>query len=820
LEGLLQDLRYGLRVLTKTPAVTGVAILTLGLGIGANTAIFSMADAFLWSQLPVADPERLVFVYARLPDGRTQWSFPYAIFEQLRDSNHSLSGLFAYDDSHVAVTIDGQPEYVDVDFVSGSYFNVLGVGAAHGRTFAAEDDQPGRPAVAVISDLYWQRRFARDPAVVGRTINVGKMPFSIIGVTPPGFFGRKVAGRSADLVLPMFVQPRLALRDHDTFGIMARLAFGVSRERAREDLEVIYGRTLMEAAGTRVSALAAEAIRQQALQLASGARGTANEGNDLGTQLPVLLAVVGIVLLIACVNVANLQLARVGARQKEIALRLAVGAGRGRLVRQLMTESVLLGILGGALGLLLAGWGVGLLTAVLSTGRSPIVFSFNANPRLLAFTAVVSLLTAVLFGLAPALTATRTDLSPIFKGGEIRPASGPLRRGVAKSLVVSQMALSLALLVGAGLLIRTLQRLHAVDPGFEREKVLLTWVLPALNGYDEARESALYRELLNSMNAIPGVQSASLSRYRLVTGRPYREVWVRDSSAPTVTEGRRVYGGVVGPRFFETMGIALLQGREFSVTDDAAAPRVAIISESMARTSFPDGDPIGRRLGFDSRLSAGDAQVIGVVRDLNRRLVERSPEVAVYIPVAQAPPDSLGQMNLVLRTAASPAGLTAAVRALVASIDKDLPVEEFQTQAQEVEDYLGGRRSLAEILGFFGALALLLAAIGLYGTMSYAIGRRTKEIGIRLALGAQRTDMLWMVLREASLQVAIGIAIGALTALAVARLIASVLFGVAVTDPLTFAAAILVMTATALAATYLPARRATRVDPMVSLRYE
>jgi len=819
MDGLRQDVRYGLRVLMKTPAVTGVAILTLALGIGANTAIFSLADAFLWRKLPVKDPEQLVFVYARLPGGRTQGSFPYATYERLRDSNHSLSGLFAYDDSHVAVTIDGQPEYVDADFVSGSYFDVLGVGAARGRTFAADDDQPGRPVVAVISDRYWQRRFARDPAVVGRTLYAGKVPVTVVGVTPPGFFGRKAVGKSADVVLPMFIQPRLGLKDHDTFGVMARLEPGVSAAQAREDLDLIYRRALMATAGAALSPQGAREIGQRAIQLAPGVRGTTGEGTDLGTQLPILLAVAGIVLLIACVNVANLQLARATARQKEIAVRLSIGAGRGRLVRQLMTESAILAILGGALGLLLAGWSVELLTAVLSRGRPPIVFSFGANERLLAFTAAVSLLAGVLFGLVPALSATRVDVSPMFTGGAERSTSGPWRRRTAQWLVVSQMALSLALLVGAGLLIRTLQRLYSVDPGFEREKVLLTWVMPALHGYSEARESSLYRELLVRMNAIPGVQSATLSRYRLVFGRPYRDVWVRDA-VPAFTEGRRVYCGVVGPRFFETMGIGVLQGREFSVADDAAAPRVAIISESVARAAFPGGGALGQRIGFARPHTGGDALVIGVVRDLNRRLVDPRPEEAVYIPVGQAPPDSLGQMNLVLRTTANPVSIAAALRNAVGSIDKDLTVEGLETQAQEIDEYLGARRSLAEALGFFGALALLLAAIGLYGTMSHAVSRRTREIGIRLALGAQRTDMLWMVLREASLQVVAGIVVGALIARAAARLIASILFGVGVADPATFAAAILVMTATALAASYLPARRATRVDPAVSLRYE
>jgi predicted permease len=797
MQTLRQDLLYGIRILAKRPGFTLIVALTLALGIGANTAVFSLIDAFLLRLLPVRDPQQLVFVRATNPRGGITGSFPYHIFEQFRDQNRSFSGIFAYDHTRVSVTVEGQPEMVWGDFVSGSYFDVLGVSAILGRTFTADDDRAGKQPAAVISSGYWGRRFGRDPAVIGKTIYLAKIPFTVIGVTSPGFYGLSVAGRSADVVLPMFMQSRLALGDHDTFGIMARLKPGAGPEQARADLDMIYQQGLTQEAGSGISPQAQQEIRAQKIQLKPGIRGDSNPG--FASELPILLAVVSVVLLIACLNIANLLLARAVGRQKEIAVRLSLGAGRGRVIRQLLTESILLAALGGVLGLLVAQWLVSGLLAVFSSGNDPIPFDLKLDMRILAFTGAVSLLTGILFGLAPALAATRVDLIPMLKGAEGK--SHPLRRRLTKSLVVAQVALSLALLIGAGLLIRSLQQLYRVDTGFERDKLLTMWVYPALIGYDRAKELRLYHEAVENLNAIPDVQSASLARRALDIGKGLNPV---------------------GPRFFETMGIGLLQGREFSTADTETAPRVAIISESMARMFLPNVNPIGQPIPDELAEFADlgrDVQIVGVVRD-TRRLWSPKGDPAIYIPYTQAPPQELGQMKFFVRTAGKPMNIVSAVRQQIQSIEKDLPLVGVATQDEEVKGQAREERSMAMLLGFFGALALVLSSIGLYGTMSYAVSRRTRELGIRLALGAQQKDLLWIVLREAFQQVIIGVAIGIPVALAGARMIASMLFGVKTTDPAPISVAVLVMGAIALAAGYLPARRATKVDPIEALRCE
>jgi predicted permease len=797
MQTLRQDLLYGIRILAKRPGFTLIVAFTLALGIGANTAVFSLIDAFLLKLLPVRDPQQLVLVRATNPRGGITGSFTYPIFEQFRDQNRSFSGIFAYDHTRVSVTVEGQPEMVWGDFVSGSYFDVLGVSAILGRTFTADDDQAGKQPAAVISSGYWGRRFGRDPAVIGKTIYLAKIPFTVIGVTSPGFYGLNVAGRSADVVLPMFMQSRLALGDHDTFGIMARLKPGADPEQVRADLDVIYRQALTQAAGSGISPKAQQEIRAQKIHLKPGIRGDSTPGFD--SELRILLAVVGVVLLIACLNIANLLLARAVGRQREIAVRLSLGAGRGRVIRQLLTESILLAALGGLLGVLVAQWLVSGLLAVFSSGNDPIPFDLKLDMRILAFTGAVSFLTGILFGLAPALAATKVDLIPMLKGveGEYRP----LRRRLTKSLVVAQVALSLALLIGAGLLIRSLQQLYRVDPGYERDKLLTMWVYPALIGYDRAKELRLYREAAENLHAIPDVQSASLARRALGIGKGLNSV---------------------GPRFFETTGIGLLQGREFSIADTETAQRVAIISESVAQRFLPNVNPIGQPIPDELAEFADlgrDVQIVGVVRD-TRRLWSPKGDPAIYIPYTQAPSQELGQMKFFVRTAGKPMNIVSAVRQQIQSIEKDLPLVGVTTQDEEVMGQASEERSMAMLLGFFGALALVLSSIGLYGTMSYAVSRRTRELGIRLALGAQRKDLLWMVLREALQQVVIGVAIGVPVALAGARMIASMLFGVKTTDPATISVAVLVMGAIALAAGYLPARRATKVDPMIALRYE
>jgi len=799
IEDLWQDLRYGARMLMKKPGFTLIAVLTLALGIGANTAVFSLVDAFMLRLLPVKDPEQLVFVKAVSPQGRTRGSFPYGAFEQFRDLSSSFSGIFAYDATRFSATVKGQPEMLWGDFVSGSYFDVLGVSALYGRAFTAMDDRLGKEPVAVISHGYWERRFGSDPAAVGQTIVIGKLPVTVIGVTPPGFFGRQVAGAAPELVLPMFLHEQLALRDHNTFEVMARLKPGVSVEQARAELDVIYQRVLRQDAGERLSAQAEQELRARRIQLNSGLRGELEYGSNDSLRVRTVLAIVGLVLLIACVNVANLLLARTSGRQKEIAVRLSLGASRGRLVRQLLTESVLLALLAGALGMLLAHWLVSIFLKVLPFEGGGAT-AFHVDLKILAFTGTVSLLIGVLFGLVPALMATRVDLNQMLKGTEGRTVSRRARQRLGKSLVIAQVALSLALLLGAGLLIRSLRQVYAVDIGFDRDKVLYMWVYPTLLGYDYEREMRLYSALLERFRAQPGVASASVSRGEL-------------------------RGGffIIGPRFFETIGLGLIQGREFSESDTSTTPKVVIINEVMSEKYFPNVNPVGQPLPEELRQQwrlGRDAQVVGVVRGFKRNLLQERPGDSLFIPYTQAPPERLGQIVFYVRATGDPVSLIPALRQQARAVEPDLALLNPQTITAGLEQSVSDEQALATLLSFFSALALALAGIGLYGTMSYAVSRRTKELGIRMALGARSRDVLWLVLREALWQVARGVVIGVPLALAGARLIASLLFGVRASDPVTISISALVMLAVALLAGYIPARRATKVDPLVALRYD
>jgi predicted permease len=800
-----QDCRYAVRAFRRSPGFTLTALLTLALGIGSNTAIFSLVDAFLLRTLPVRNPQELVVV---------RRSFPYPTFEQFRDRSHSFSGMFAYDESHVTVTIDGQPDYLDGDFVTGNYFDVLGVSAIAGRTFRADDDQPGRQAVAVISYRYWDRRFGRQASAIGKTVYLADTPCVIIGVTRPGFFGRRVAGNSADIVAPMFVQRGVALKDHDEVSIMARLNAGVSTEQARAELDVLYRQTLLERAART------QRTEVNRIELNPGIRGTSDGNGWFETELRILAGVTGITLLIACVNIANLLLARAAGRQREIAVRLSIGAGRGRLIRQLLTESALLAMAGGALGLLFAKAGVRVLLAVLSYGRSPVPFDLGLDLRVLSFAAAISILTGILFGLAPALAAARVDLIPMLKGSERGLESQHSRWRTGHVLVVAQVALSLVLLIGSGLMIRSLKALYDVDFGFERAHVAVAWVLPALAGYDHAREMNLYRELPEKLSAIPGVRSASLLRVRIVGGGGwYRRVWTQGPET-IAEEGRKVRCDSVGPRFLATMGIALLSGREFSVADSETSARVAIVSEAMARKFFPNRNPLGLRLGFGGPASGGEVEIVGLARDIRHRVPEDRPAEGVYIPYTQSPGTELGQMNLMVRTAGSAAAVIASMRREVQAIDRNLPLVGARTQAEEIDGVFGSQRSLATLLSVFGMLALVLTSVGLYGTMSQAVGRRTKEIGIRAALGAERGDLLWMVLRQALWLIAAGVAIGVPMAAAGTQWIASMLFGVKAGDGVTMGVTVVGMIGTGVAAAYVPARRAMGIDVMRALREE
>jgi predicted permease len=599
--------------------------------------------------------------------------------------------------------------------------------------------------------------------------------------------------------------------------MMGRLSPGVSIESARSELDLIYRQILTTNSGDPTNPNVQRELRNRRVELRPGVRGTSGTNGTFEMELRILEAVAGLALLIACVNVSNLLLARAAGRQREIALRLSIGAGRKQLIRQLLTESAVLAMGGGLIGLAFARVGLGLLVAVLSYGRSPIPFDPSADSRILLFTAAVSLLTGLLFGLAPAFTAARADPAPILKGSDSATGVHGRRFSASSLFVVIQVALSLVLLIGSGLMIRTLQSLYQVDFGFEREKVVTAWVMPALAGYDHSREMKLYRELYDRMNRIPGVRSASLLRVRILRGGAY---W--DVIRPSIMSGQslKVRCDAVGPRFFETLGIVLLAGREFSPSDSEMAPKVVIVSEAMARKFFPNQSPIGRFVAFSGTDSGGDLEVVGIVKDIRHRVPEDRPAEALYIPYTQAPEGLLGQMNLVVRTTANPQAIVTAMRHEIQSINRNLPLVEPQTLAGEIDDALGDQRSLATLLSLFGMLAVTLTCVGVYGTMSQAVRRRSRELGIRMALGAQGGQVLWMVLRHALLLVLLGVAMGIPVAAAGSRLLAHVLFGVRFHDPTTLATAVLGIALSAAVAAVIPGVRASRIDPMATLRHE
>jgi predicted permease len=856
METLFQDLRYAFRMLIKSPGFAAVAVLTLALGIGANTAIFTLINAVLLKSLPVHKPEEL-FVFGEGENIGISLGSPggsldlvsYPLYEKFRDQSQAFTGLCAFQSfqSTLSVRLDGPggnalPEQAHGKVVSGNYFSVLGVNALIGRTLTPEDDvTEGAHPVAVISYRYWKRRFAQDPSVVGRTIGLNSLPFTIVGVAPPEFFGDTLEGDPADLWLPIMMQPQVMLqesllkaRDDHWLHLMGRLKPGLTLEQAQASLNVRLRPFLTEQAGSELSADERRRILESYVKLTPGNKGLSSLRQQYSEPLHVLMAVVGLILLIACANVANLLLARATSRQKEISMRLALGAGRARLVRQLLTESVLLGVWGGAAGLLFAFWGTSVLVAHVSGGSTYLPLSVEPDAQVLGFTIAASLVTGILFGFAPALRASRLDLTAALK--ESAPSlGGGLRRrgfGLAKFLVVVQVALSLSLLVGAGLFVRSLEKLISQDLGFNRERVLLVEIDPRLAGYKPTQLSSLYRQILDRVNDTAGVRSASLALYSLTSGFKRAGPVSVQGYTPQSQENLSVQINVVGPKYFETVGMSLVLGRGIGPEDTETSPQVAVINETMARYFFPGQNPVGRRFGFtvaglgihgsgarDSSHS-GDFEIIGVVKDAKYNdLREKTPRM-VYRPVFQESGDARYVGSLEVRTVGNPLSVATSVRQILNDVDKNLPVLNITTLSDQVDRSLNQERLIAKLSGFFGLLALLLACVGLYGLMAYAVARRTNEIGIRIALGALRGDILWLVLRETILLVLVGLTIGLPAALAATRLISSMLFGLTPTDPVTISMATFLLVAVAAFAGYLPARRASRVDPMVALRYE
>jgi predicted permease len=833
-EAILTDLRYGLRLLTRTPGFTAVAVLSLALGIGANTAIFTLIDVVLLRMLPVRSPQELVSLNLAEPtgrhwtDGNSQTAFPYTSFLQMRAHNQVLSSLFAFKSAgRLNVQVNGEAELIRGQLVTANYFRALGVRLVLGRDFGEGDDRTGAEPVAIISYGYWRRRFGADSSVTGKRIVINGISFTIIGVTAPEFFGLQ-AGSPLDVSIPLAVQPQVlpnlaepgvslfTAADHWWIEIMGRLKPGVTEEQARANLDVILKQAVMDG---RPLAKDDKAPVLPALRVVAGGRGLDSLRRQFSKPLFILMTVVGIVLLIACANLANLLLARATARQKEIAVRLSMGATRVRLVGQLLVESLLLSSLGGLAGLTFAYWGSSILVAMMQRGNERMVLDLRPDTSVLAFTVAACLLTGLLFGLAPAIHATRVGLAPTLKQSVSNLGSGRQRMHLIRSLVIAQVGLSLVLLFGAGLFVRTLMNLQMQNLGFARDNLLLFGIAPREAGYKGTRYANLCREVQNKVARLPGVKSATSSLHLLLSGSMRGNSIEVPGYEQAPTENMSVQVLPVGTDFLYTMGITLLQGRDLTTHDDESSQKVGLINQTMARRYWRDGNPVGQHF----KMGKLDLEVVGVVQDAKYTSLRRETSPVVYHPYVQDI-DSMPHMHFEVRTGGDAMALIPSIRQIVGSIDSRLPLFDVRTQTQQIDELLLQERLFARLTGFFGTLALILVCIGLYGVMSYALARRTNEIGLRMALGAQRGDILRMVLREVLLLVGMGVALGIAGSFVTARLaeaaISGLLFGLKITDATVIGFAAVVLVAIATLAGFLPARRASRVDPMVALRYE
>jgi predicted permease len=835
MSGFGQDLRLALRVFWNSPAFAAIVVLTLALGSGANTAIFTLLDQVMLRPLPVERPDRLVVLSAPGPfsgwssnESETLMPLSQPVYEGLRDRTAAFQGALAHYWTSFHLSVDGQTENVSGDMVSGSFFPVLGLRAARGRLFTPDDDRtPSAHPVVVLGHGFFERRFGGDPAVVGRTVSVNNHPMTVVGVAPRGFNGAELS-TAIDVYVPLAMQREVAPTWGNRLGdwrsrwltCMARLRDGVTLDEARAEANVVYAQLLQEDLQhmeKRSESLRARFLAKK-LEVLPGGRGTSGVRDQSGRPLVVLMGMVGLVLLIACANVASLLLTRASSRQKELAVRLAIGAGRARLVRLHLAESLVLALAGGLVGLQLAYWvGEALIRALPfeSAGRT---LSASPDWRVGLFTLALAVLSGVGFGLVPALRASGTDLAPALKS-EAASVVGGTHFRLRKGLVVAQVALSLLLLIGAGLFTRSLLNLRALDPGFEADRLFAFSVDPALNGQDFPTRVATLRRIQDELAGEPGVTSVSAAEVALLTNS--------DSSSTIRVERYEAKEGEdmnpnfnsVAPGFFSTLGIPLVAGRDLAQTDGLGAPKVAVVNEVFARYFFGDENPVGRRFGRRRDDKSGyDIEIVGVVRDGKASSMREAPRRFVYVPYMQDP--RVGGLTYYVRSSVEPDSFGKRLRAAVARVDPTLPVTDLKTMRAQIGESLFVERMAAALSGAFGLLATVLAAIGLYGVMSYAVAMRTREIGLRVALGADRRAVLLLVLREVAILAALGIAIGLPGGFGLGKVVESQLFGLSARDPLTFGLSTLALVATALVAGLVPAARAARVDPMTALRYE
>jgi predicted permease len=845
LDSLWADTRYALRQIRKSPAFAATAILTLALGIGANTAIFSVIHSVLLSNLPVKDPQQLVFLThpdeqgleIGFGDGDRDF-ITYPEFQQLERNNQVFSGLLAASNftKRIAVELqtadsstNGAPAHISL--VSGSYFSVLGMTPILGRALGPEVDRlrDANP-LAVISSAFWQDRFAGARDVIGRRIRIVNTSYAVVGVAPPQFHGETV-GANPDIWVPLTMQSEIfpgqdylsqetnPFRKTEWLQVIGRLKPGVTLAQAKASIEVEFHQ-MMEAQTGGMSAQKKQQFLNQHLAVTPGSRGASTLRSDFGKPLLILMAIAGLILLIACANIANILLARSAARQKEISVRVALGASGFRLFRQVLTESVLLAAIGGAVGLLLAEWADAALLRIVSTTSNQVRLDVHPNAAVLAFTLGVSLLTGILFGLTPAFQATRVDLKATSRGvagATARPGRVP----TGKTLVVAQVSLSLLLLVVAGLFVRSFRNLSNTQLGYDRDHLLEFFVDPLSYAYRPAEIPALDRSILLGIESIPGVAGATLTDNSLMGGM--------DSKSPVIIEGQKPLPGddadarwdMVGPNFFTTTGIPILEGREITDGDSGNGQRVGVINQTMARKFFPRSNPIGQRVFVRTESGEAPFVIVGVVQDSKQHGAKEKPYPRFYVPYFNPiGNDWTAGAAIIVRTAGDPSSVSSAIRTVVKQAAPILPTVAMETMDQRLSDSLVTDRMIADLSGAFGMLAVVLVSIGLYGIMAYATSGRTNEIGIRLALGAQRSGILWLILRESLLLVLIGAAIGVPLVFAAGKWISSLLFGLQPADPVALAFAISLMFVVGVLASYIPARRAMRVDPMVALRYE
>ncbi|HEV2665980.1 MAG TPA: ABC transporter permease, partial [Blastocatellia bacterium] len=844
---MIQDLRYGVRMMLKHKGFTMVAALTLALGIGANTAIFTVMNALLLRPLPVKDPGELVLLASANRNGapvetsptakieslsHTIHIFSHVLYEQLRDGAHSLSGLFGVTDvSKQRMQADGlETEFIRAQGATGAFFATLGAPAALGRTFTTEDDQAGaQQRVAVISHSFWQRRFGADPAVVGKTITFEDAPLTIVGVTPPGFFGIE-PGEHPDLWAPaQQILSERALKDDSIWPLrlMGRLTAGRDRAQAQAELDLIYQRHL---AGqfTRAatwSEMERRLIFDRKLEAQPGAAGDTELRRQFRRPLLLLMAAVGLVLLIACANVASLLLARAAARGHEFTMRSALGAGRLRLVRQLLTESLLLAALGGGFGLLFSQWGTQALMIFMRLHADPISFNVAPDTRALLFTLAATLLTGLLFGLAPALRAGRLDLASALKRAGGNVAGDASRQKLNQTLVVAQVALSLVLLISAGLFIRTLGKLKTTEnAGFNRENVVV-FNIDFTRSFDDKHRTTLYRGLLARLETLPGVSVAGMSADFLLRPLFSRDGIIAEGYTARPGEDLGCHVHRVSQRYFETMGFSLVSGRGFGPQDERpagpanpSALQPAVINQAMARRYFGDANPIGRRFGYLAQPGKFGYEIVGVVRD-GRYVSLRMPPPPAYYKLAFHAPDGWG-MTFAMRTTSDASALASSLRRVARDVEPAIQVRDVRSLDDVVNAALHQERVLTQLGVALSLFALALACLGLYSVLSFAVVQRTREIGVRIALGAQRKDVLSLVVGRGVKLAALGLAIGLPAALVVTRFVATLLYGVTATDPVVFIGVSLLLLLVAMLASWLPARRATEIDPITVLRHE